>query len=152
MDPVFPGEDSPTPLDELPEHERRQVEDVPQWIIDQSPTEEEVAAGDHESPISRGALVSMLTPPEKVRIIQTLITKEGDAVTPKEVCDHATVDRQVWNDCIDELLMFGVVEETDAERGSPLYRIDLDDPIGEALLTVLDVGAKRRARATIAEN
>ena len=76
MDPVFPGEDSPTPLDELPEHERRQVEDVPQWIIDQSPTEEEVTAGDHESPISRGALVSMLTPPEKVRIIQTLITKE----------------------------------------------------------------------------
>ena len=152
MDPVFPGEDSPTPLDELPEHERRQVEDVPQWIIDQSPTEEEVAAGDHESPISRGALVSMLTPPEKVRIIQTLITKEGDAVTPKEVCDHATVDRQVWNDCIDELLMFGVVEETDAERGAPLYRVDLDDPIGEALLTVLDVSAQRRARATIAED
>jgi hypothetical protein len=152
MDPVFPGEDSSTALDELPEYERQQVEDMPQWMIDQTPTEEEIAARDHESPISRGALVSMLTPPAKVRIIQTLITKEGDAVMPKEVCDHATVSRDVWNDCIDELLMFGVVEETDAEQGSPLYRVDLDDPTVEALLTVLDVGAQRRARATIEEN
>ena len=137
--------------DELAEQERQQTDDLPQYVVDQLPTEEEVEAGDHGAGVKRGALVSLLTPVSKAQLIQTVITMDGEKANPAQICKHAGVGRSSWYEHVDDLLAFGVVEQVDKAGNSPLYRANPDDPMVESLLTVLEVGAERRAQATDGE-
>lgn len=125
--------------------EQEVLDDLPQWMIDQLPTEDEVEARDHEAGVERGALVSLLTPPSKVRIIQTLITMQGEKANPTRICERAAVGRSSWYNCVDDLLAFGVIEQVDSAGNSPLYRVDLEDDIVRRLFEVLEIAAERRA-------
>lgn len=134
-------------VDEDTRSEEEVFDELPQYVIDQLPTEEEVEARDHESGVERGALVSLLTPPSKVRILQTLLTMDGEKANPTRICEQASVGRSSWYNCVDDLLLFGVIEQVDSAGNSPLYRVDMDDEIGRRLFEVMDIAAKRRARA-----
>lgn len=125
--------------------EAEMLDELPQYVIDQLPTEEEVEARDHESGIERGALVSLLTPPSKVRVLQTLITMQGEKANPTRICEHAGIGRSSWYNCVDDLLLFGVIEQVDSAGNSPLYRVDMDDEIVELLFAVMKLASERRA-------
>lgn len=134
--------------EELAEREQERLDEMPQYMVDQLPTEDEVEAGDHASGVKRGALVSLLTPASKAQLIQTLITMDGEKSNPATICKHAGVGRSSWYEHVDDLLAFGVVEQVDKAGNSPLYRTDMDDPLVDALETILKLGAERRNRAT----
>ena len=141
-------------LESSPEHsqdeartEAEVLDELPQYVIDQLPTEDEVEARDHDAGIERGALVSLLTPPSKVRILQTLITMQGEKANPTRICEKAGVGRSSWYNCVDDLQLFGVIEQVDAAGNSPLYRVDMDDEIIERLFAVMKLASQRRAHA-----
>jgi hypothetical protein len=97
---------------------------------------------------SSAALVSLLTPASKAKLIQTVITMDGVKANPAQICKHAGVGRSSWYEHVDDLLAFGVIEQADKAGNSPLYRADMDDPIVGSLMTILELGAERRNRAT----
>lgn len=90
-------------------------------------------------------LVSMLTPGSKVRILSALIAVGGEKLNPSAICDRASISRDSWYDHKDDLVeTFGVIEEADQAGNSPMYRVDLDDPLITRLREARDLAAKRR--------
>lgn len=94
--------------------------------------------------IADDPLVSMLTPGSKVRILSALIAVGGEKLNPSAICDRASISRDSWYDHKDDLETFGLIEEADQAGNSPMYRVDLDDPLIKRLREARDLAAKRR--------
>lgn len=94
--------------------------------------------------IAEDPLVSMLTPGSKVRILSALIAVGGEKLNPSAICDRAAISRDSWYDHKDDLETFGVIEKVDQAGNSPMYRVDLDDPLIKRLREARDLAAKRR--------
>lgn len=71
---------------------------------------------------------------------------DGTALNPAAICERANVGTNAWYDNRDDLLDLGVVEHVGNAGNSPLYRVDMDDPIVERLVEVRRLAAERRNR------
>lgn len=112
---------------------------------DSSPSDIAVEDRPSDAVIANDPLVSMLTPGSKVRILSALIAVGGEKLNPSAICDRAAISRDSWYDHREELLeTFGVIEEKEPAGNSPMYRVDLDDPLIERLSEARDLAAKRR--------
>lgn len=95
--------------------------------------------------ITNDPLVSMLTPGSKIRILSALIAVGGEKLNPSAICDRAAISRDSWYDHRDDLVeTFGVIDEVDQAGNSPMYRVDLDDPLIKRLSEARDLAAKQR--------
>lgn len=102
-----------------------------------------------EAFVQNDPLVDLLTPGARVRILVTLINLRGDRLNPSGICERAGISHDTWYKHRDDLIdVYGVVEEAGNMGNSPLYRVEMDDPIVQRLEEVLGLAAKRRNRAT----
>lgn len=93
------------------------------------------------------ALVRLLTPESKVRILLALIRVRGEKLNPTAICERADIGTNAWYDNRDDLLDLGVVQPVGHAGNSPLYRVEMDDPIVNHLAAVRRLAAERRNRA-----
>ena len=92
-------------------------------------------------------LLQLLTPESKVRILLALSRVRGEKLNPTAICERANIGANAWYDNRDDLLDLGVVQRAGHAGNSPLYRVDLGDPIVERLVEIRSVAADRRNRA-----
>ena len=118
----------------------------------------EVTAADVENRpedaiIANDPLVSMLTPGTKVRILSALIAVGGEKLNPSAICDRAAISRDGWYKHRDDLVeTFGVVEEAEPAGNSPMYRVNVDNPLVQHLSEARDLAAANRNRVTDPES
>lgn len=93
------------------------------------------------------ALLHLLTPESKVRILLALSRVRGEKLNPTAICERANIGANAWYDNRDDLLELGVVRRAGQAGNSPLYRVDMDDPIVERLVEIRSVAADRWNRA-----
>lgn len=111
--------------------------------------EETVKNRDPEAFVTNSPLVDLLTPGSKVRIMLALIRVRGEKLNPSAICERAAITHDTWYKHRDDLInLYGVIEEVENTSGSPVYRVNMDDPIVKRLEEVLDLAAKRRNHAT----
>lgn len=112
-------------------------------------TAEDVANRPDDAIIANDPLVSMLTPGTKVRILSALIAVGGEKLNPSAICDRAAISRDGWYEHRDDLVeTFGVIEEATPAGNSPMYRVDMDDPLVKRLSDARDLAAANRNQAT----
>ena len=112
-------------------------------------SEERVEIDSTEAFVQNNPLVGLLTPGARVRILVTLINLRGERLNPSGICERAGISHDTWYKHRDDLIdVYGVVEEAGNMGNSPLYRVDMDDPIIQRLEEVLGLATKRRNRAT----
>lgn len=92
-------------------------------------------------------LVELLTPGARVRILLALMSVRGEKLNPATICEHAAIHHDTWYQHRDELVdVYGVIEEADPVGNSPMYRVDMDDPIISRLWEITgEAGARRLA-------
>lgn len=105
-----------------------------------------VSTDEHVDLVEDDVLVQLLTPETKVRILLALSRVRGEKLNPTAICERANIGANAWYDNRDDLLDLGVVEQAGHAGNSPLYRVDMDDPIVEHLLEVRRLTAERRNR------
>lgn len=111
--------------------------------------EETVKNRDPEAFVTNSPLVDLLTPGGKVKILLALIRLRGGKLNPAGICERAAITHDTWYEHRDDLInLYGVIEEAGNAGNSPLYRVDMDDPIVKRLEEILDLAAERRNRAT----
>lgn len=93
----------------------------------------------------------MLTPGAKVKILLALIRLRGEKLTPTGICVRAAISHDIWYEHWDALVAYGVIEKAGQAGNSPLYRVDMDDPIVQRVSETLDIAAECRNRATVSE-
>lgn len=99
--------------------------------------------------VQNNPLVDLLTPGARVRILMTLIELRGGKLNPSGICERAAISHDTWYKHRDELIeTYGVIEEAGNMGNSPLYRVDMEDPLVKRLEEVLGIAAERRNRAT----
>lgn len=91
--------------------------------------------------------VELLTPESKVRILLALMRVRGEKLNPTAICDRADIGVNAWYDNKGDLIDLGVVKEAGHAGNSPLYRVEMDDPVVERLSDVRKLVAERRNRA-----
>jgi hypothetical protein len=112
-------------------------------------TAADVANRPEDAIIANDPLVSLLTPGTKVRILSALIAVGGEKLNPSAICERAAISRDGWYEHRDDLVeTFDVVEEVEPAGNSPMYRVDLDDPLVQRLREARDLAAANRNRAT----
>jgi len=105
---------------------------------------EEMAAYNENDP-----LVELLVPGARVKLLLALIRVRGEKMNPTDLCERAGVNSATWYRNRDALLdTYGVIEEAGNAGNSPLYRVDMENPIVERLDEVRDLAAAERNRAT----
>jgi hypothetical protein len=110
---------------------------------------ETVANRDPESFVQNNPLVDLLTPGARVRILMTLIQLRGGKLNPSGICERAAISYDTWYQHRDDLVdLYGVVEEAGNMGNSPLYRVDMENPIVKRLEEILGLAAEQRNRAT----
>lgn len=110
---------------------------------------ETVEQRDPEAFVSESPFIELLAPGGKARILLALIRVRGEKLNPSAICERAAIDRATWYDHRDLLVeRYQVIEEAGNAGNSPLYRVDMDDPIIKRLSEVYDLAAQRRNRAT----
>lgn len=106
-----------------------------------------------EAFVQNNPLVDLLTPGTRVRILVTLINLRGDRLNPSGICERAGISHDTWYKHRDDLInVYDVVEEAGNMGNSPLYRVEMDDPIVQRLEEILGLAAKRRNRANDTEH
>ena len=109
---------------------------------------ETVANRNPEHFVKNNPLVDLLTPGARVRILLTLIQLRGDKLNPSGICERAVISHDTWYKHRDDLIHdYGVIEEAGNMGNSPLYRVDMENPIVKRLEEILDLAAERN-RAT----
>ena len=102
--------------------------------------------------VANNALVRLLTPASKVRILMVMIDLGGADTNPSDICEKADISRNAWYDNRDDLLEAGVLEESRTTGNAPMYRAVMDDPLVERLEEIYDIAATRqRERADSTE-
>ena len=110
-----------------------------------SVTTEDVESRDWDDVVSEDPLVRLLTPESKVRIVRALLVSRGEKDNPSGICERAAIGRNAWYDNKDELLEAGVIEEAGHAGNSPMYRVNMDDPLVQRLAEARDIAAERFA-------
>lgn len=68
-----------------------------------------VANRDREAFVTNDALIELLAPGAKLRILLALIRLRGEKLNPTGICDRAAIDRDTWYRHRDDLVdQFGV--------------------------------------------
>jgi hypothetical protein len=112
-------------------------------------TATDVANRSDDAIIANDPLVSMLTPGTKVRILSALIAVGGEKLNPSAICERAAISRDGWYEHRDDLVeTFGVIEEAAPAGNSPMYRVDMEDPLVKRIREARDLAAANRNRAT----
>lgn len=124
--------------------------DVIHADADGNETEEEgVGITNTEEFVQNNPLVDLLTPAARVRILMTLINLRGGKLNPSGICERAAISHDTWYNHRDELVeTYEVIEEAGNMGNSPLYRVDMEDPIVKRLEEVLGIAVERRNRVT----
>ena len=122
------------------------------WGRDELPTEADVKNRDPEAFVIKDPLMGLLAPRAKVQILLALIHLSGEKVNPAAICERATISKDTWYEHREDLIdTYGVVEIAGHAGNSPLYRVDMDDPIIKRLTEILDIAADRRNRLILAD-
>ena len=93
------------------------------------------------------AFIELLTPESKVRILLALMRVRGEKLNPSAIYERAGIGANAWYDNKDDLIEMGVIKEAGNAGNSPLYRVEMDDPIVERLSDVRKLAAERRHRS-----
>lgn len=110
---------------------------------------EAVANRDPEAFVTENPLVELLTPAAKVKILLALIRLRGGKLNPTGIAERAAITQHTWYEHRDELVdVYGVIEEAGNAGNSPLYRVNMENPIVQRLEEILDLAAERRNRVT----
>jgi hypothetical protein len=110
---------------------------------------ETVANRDPEAFVTENPLVELLTPAAKVKILLALMRLRGGKLNPTGIAERAAITQHTWYEHRDELVdVYGVIEEAGNAGNSPLYRVDMENPIVQRLEEILDLAAERRNRVT----
>lgn len=103
---------------------------------------------DREAFVTNDALIELLTPGAKLRILLALIRLRGEKLNPTGICERAAIDRDTWYRHKDDLVdRFAVIEEVEPAGNSPMYRVNMDHPIIERLSDIRDLAAAERNTA-----
>ncbi|WP_135823392.1 winged helix-turn-helix domain-containing protein [Halorussus ruber] len=78
-------------------------------------------------------LTDVLGPHAKVKIITVLIGESDRDLNPTDISRLAGIDRSTFYEHIDDLVAYGVVEETRTVGNSQMYQINRDNPAAEDL-------------------
>jgi len=95
----------------------------------------------HDEPESEGAeaaaentvLTDVLGDHPKVKIIVALLGESDHDRNPTELSRLAGIDRSTFYAHVDDLLAYGIVEQTRTVGNSPMYRIDRGNAAAEDL-------------------
>ena len=110
---------------------------------------ETVANRDPDRFMRNNPLVDLLTPRGRLRILLALIQLRGDKLNPSGICEAGAISLATWYEHRDDLIHdYGVIEEAGKMGNSPLYRVDMENPIIKRLEEILDLAAEHRNRAT----
>lgn len=69
----------------------------------------------------------------KVKILTALLGESDRDLNPTEIARLAGIDRSTFYEHVDDLLAYGIVEQTRTVGNSPMYRIDRENPAAEDL-------------------
>lgn len=108
-------------------------------------TETDVEAREWGDIVAEDPLVRLLTPESKVKILRALIVARGEKDNPSGICERAAIGRNAWYDNRDELLEVGAIEEAGSAGNSPMYRVNMDDPLVQRLVECREIAAERFA-------
>ena len=78
-------------------------------------------------------LTDVLGPHAKVKILVVLIADNDRDLNPTEISRMAGIDRSTFYEHVDDLLAYGMIEQTRTVGNSPMYRINRDSAAAEAL-------------------
>lgn len=101
-------------------------------------------------------LVDVLGQPSKVRILEVLMSEEGDDLNPSEICRLGGIGTSSFYDHIDTLQAWGLVEKSRMVGNSPMYRIDTDSEaarsLNEFVWHLIDYLAEKEESGELDEN
>lgn len=110
---------------------------------DQSHTDLDMPS--REEHVASHPLVELLTPGARVRILLALMSVKGEKLNPSSICEHAAIHHDTWYEHRDTLVdVYGVIEEAEPAGNSPMYRVDMDDPIISHLWEIYGEAGSRR--------
>lgn len=69
----------------------------------------------------------------KVRILTVLLSESGRDLNPSEIARIGGIDRSTFYEHKDDLLAYGVMEQTRTVGNSPMYQIDRENEAAKAL-------------------
>lgn len=78
-------------------------------------------------------LTDVLGPHAKVKILVVLIADNDRDLNPTEIARMAGIDRSTFYEHVDDLLAYGMIEQTRTVGNSPMYRINRESAAAEAL-------------------
>ena len=79
-----------------------------------------------------------------MRIILALLRVHGEKLNPSGICERASIYHDTWYKYREDLLDYGVIEEAEAAGNSPMYRVNLDDPIVRRFDEIRGLAADRQ--------
>lgn len=85
-----------------------------------------------DSEIDADAVVDLLAPEGKLRIVVAVLEESGDEFNPARIYEHDGVSKDAWYRYRDDLEAAGLLEEAGSIGNSPLYRVP-DGPIANNL-------------------
>jgi hypothetical protein len=131
----------------------RQHDEIAEGIEIDGVDEATVENRETEEYITNDALVDLLSPGARVRILLTFIRLDGEKLNPAGICERAAINYDTWYRHRDDLIeRYGVIEEAGHAGNSPMYRVDMDNPIVKRLDEIRDLAAAHRNRTTDPEN
>lgn len=83
---------------------------------------------DRETAVEDTVLTDVLGGHAKVKILAALLGEKDRDLNATEIAHLAGVDRSTFYEHADDLLAYGLVEETRTVGNSQMYRIDRDNP------------------------
>jgi DNA-binding transcriptional ArsR family regulator len=78
-------------------------------------------------------LTDVLGDHPKVEIIVALLAENDRDRNPTEIARLAGIDRTTFYEHVDDLLAYGIVEQTRTVGNSPMYQLDRENPAAEDL-------------------
>ena len=78
-------------------------------------------------------LTDVLGPHAKVKILVVMIADNDRDLNPTEISRMAGIDRSTFYEHVDDLLAYGMIEQTRTVGNSPMYRINRDSAAAESL-------------------
>lgn len=107
-----------------------------------------------EDSMEASPFIQLTTPGAKMRILLTMLRVEGEKLNPSAICERSAIHHDTWYEHRDDLLRFGVIEEAEPAGNSPMYRVDMDDPLVTRFDEIRHLAEKRayEAREELTEN
>jgi len=78
-------------------------------------------------------LTDVLGTHAKVKLLVMLLSHNDRDLNPTEIARMAGIDRSTFYEHVDDLLAYGMIEQTRTVGNSPMYRINRDSKAAEAL-------------------